>query len=86
MSDYEFESEATDQDEDVPLALARATKASKGKQQDEGGYRIRGALKVPRATTLPTQSLLHQLVQEDISLDAEYQRGRRRYTSYTSVS
>ncbi len=51
----EFEDE-----EEVPLSASTRSKASKGKTKANGepeGYRIRGALKVPRATTYTCQSL-----------------------------
>lgn len=51
----EFEDE-----EEVPLSASTRSKGSKGKTKANGepeGYRIRGALKVPRATTYTCQSL-----------------------------
>ncbi|KAI0808272.1 hypothetical protein C8Q74DRAFT_1189283 [Fomes fomentarius] len=50
---------------------------SKGKSKDEAesGYRIRGALKVPRATTYTCQSLYaDQISNQDVDLQPEYQR------------
>ncbi|TFK35139.1 hypothetical protein BDQ12DRAFT_737722 [Crucibulum laeve] len=39
-----------------------------------GGYRIRNALKVPRATTYTAQALFDQMWNCDINVDPEYQR------------
>ncbi|KAF8059847.1 hypothetical protein FPV67DRAFT_1707864 [Lyophyllum atratum] len=39
-----------------------------------GGYRIRNALKAPRATTYTAQALYDQMHSDDIKLDPEYQR------------
>ncbi|RPD52550.1 hypothetical protein L226DRAFT_541090 [Lentinus tigrinus ALCF2SS1-7] len=54
------------------------SKASKGKTKANGdsdsGYRIRGALKVPRATTYTCQSLYEQIHAQDVDLQPDYQR------------
>ncbi|KAG5635815.1 hypothetical protein H0H81_010045 [Sphagnurus paluster] len=46
----------------------------KKKQPPEGGYRIRNALKVPRASTYTAQALYDAMHSDDIKLDPEYQR------------
>ncbi|OBZ72931.1 hypothetical protein A0H81_07184 [Grifola frondosa] len=56
-----------DDEDDIPLATQRGL-------GNGDSYRIRGALKVPRATTYTTQSLYDQIISEDIGLNAEYQR------------
>ncbi|RDX50683.1 hypothetical protein OH76DRAFT_1482098 [Lentinus brumalis] len=68
----EFEDE-----EEVPLSASTRSKASKGKTKANGepeGYRIRGALKVPRATTYTCQSLYEQIHSQDVDLQPDYQR------------
>ncbi|KAI9065685.1 hypothetical protein FKP32DRAFT_459384 [Trametes sanguinea] len=72
MSDDELHSsDLTDleDEDDVPLS-ARGKKAP----SDGSGYRIQGALKVPRATTYTCQALYDQIYAGDIDLQPEYQR------------
>ncbi|TFK71182.1 hypothetical protein BDN72DRAFT_794448 [Pluteus cervinus] len=51
---------------------------SKSKKKDGksggGGYKIKNALKVPRATTYTAQSLYEQIIAGEINLEPEYQR------------
>ena len=60
MSSEDSDLTEFDDEEEVPLSTSTRSKASKGKTKAKGdseGYRIRGALKVPRATTYTCQSL-----------------------------
>ncbi|KAJ8501615.1 hypothetical protein ONZ45_g12096 [Pleurotus djamor] len=75
-------------DEDPPSDLTEISddddgdygQTSKGKgkkavkSEDADGYRIRHALKVPRATTYTAQALYEQIHNNDIDLNPEYQR------------
>ncbi|PIL32495.1 hypothetical protein GSI_05198 [Ganoderma sinense ZZ0214-1] len=71
-------SELTDIDEEEELSYGAPTKSkTKGKGKgsaSEGGYKIRGALRPPRATTYTCQSLYDQIHGQDIDLQPEYQR------------
>ena len=51
------DSELTDIDEEEEVPLSTSTSKGKSKASAESGYKIRGALKVPRATTYTCQSL-----------------------------
>ncbi|KAG6865081.1 hypothetical protein C0991_005225 [Blastosporella zonata] len=53
---------------------AGSSKNRTGRASSPGHYRIRNALKVPRATTYTTQALYDQIHNDDIKLDPEYQR------------
>ncbi|KAI0641695.1 hypothetical protein C8Q79DRAFT_286841 [Trametes meyenii] len=65
-------SDLTDLDEDDEVPLSRRSK--KRETAVDNGYKIRGALKVPRATTFTCQSLYEQISSQDIDLQPEYQR------------
>ncbi|KAM5541556.1 hypothetical protein V8D89_004746, partial [Ganoderma adspersum] len=73
-------SELTDvsDDEDVSYnAPSKSKTKGKGKGKgsaSDGNYRIRGALRPPRATTYTCQSLYDQIHGQDIDLQPEYQR------------
>ncbi|KAI0776998.1 hypothetical protein BD413DRAFT_524648 [Trametes elegans] len=73
---YSSGSELTDLDEeeDVPLSQRNKSKSKSKASGDVSGYRIQGALKVPRATTYTCQSLYEQISAQDIDLQPEYQR------------
>ncbi|KAJ7436712.1 hypothetical protein FB451DRAFT_1108693, partial [Mycena latifolia] len=85
MSSDEF-SDLTDLDElseEYDAAPAKRKGAGKGKgkggakgkgKAGGGGYRIRHALKAPRATTYSTEALYKQIHNGDIDLEPEYQR------------
>ncbi|KAI8976347.1 hypothetical protein BD414DRAFT_539340 [Trametes punicea] len=62
-----------DDDDDVALS-ARSKAKAKPKPAVDTGYRIRGALRVPRATTYTCQALYDQIYVGDIDLQPEYQR------------
>ncbi|KAG5643754.1 hypothetical protein DXG03_009689 [Asterophora parasitica] len=66
----------SDDDDYGPSRKGRAKQKAKARNRDdgEGGYRIRNALKVPRATTYTAQALYDQIHSADIKLDPEYQR------------
>ncbi|KAI0740090.1 hypothetical protein C8Q76DRAFT_706718 [Earliella scabrosa] len=68
------DSELTDIDEEEEVPLSTSTSKGKSKASAESGYKIRGALKVPRATTYTCQSLYDQISAQDIDLQPEYQR------------
>jgi hypothetical protein len=53
----------------------RGTTKGKTKGKKKGNYQIKDALKAPRATTYTAQALFDQIVNGDIDLDPEYQRG-----------
>ncbi|KAI0781688.1 hypothetical protein BC629DRAFT_578024 [Irpex lacteus] len=72
MSDFEG-SDLTDLEDETWTQNTSASQKKK-KQTDSDGYRIRGALKAPRSTTISARHLLEQLHENDIDLDAEYQR------------
>ncbi|PPR06444.1 hypothetical protein CVT24_002602, partial [Panaeolus cyanescens] len=58
-------------------STGKSAKSKKKADVGEGGsssYRIRNALKVPRATTYTAQALYDQISSADIILDPEYQR------------
>ncbi|KAI0357177.1 hypothetical protein OH77DRAFT_1422717 [Trametes cingulata] len=67
------DSDLTDIEDEEEAPLAQRSK-TKSKAASDGGYRIRGALKVPRATTYTCQALYEQISQQDIDLQPEYQR------------
>ncbi|KAJ7609239.1 hypothetical protein DFH06DRAFT_1309027 [Mycena polygramma] len=77
MYDEDF-SDLTDLDEldDEYDARPAAKKKGKGKGKAKSGdtYRIRNALKAPRATTYSTEALYKQIHNGDIDLEPEYQR------------
>ncbi|KAG6886711.1 hypothetical protein C0992_002709 [Termitomyces sp. T32_za158] len=74
-SDNEDYSDLTDLPEDEDEYRASSSKSKKKKRgSSPGGYRIRNALKVPRATTYTAQALYDQMHSDDIKLDPEYQR------------
>ncbi|CDO77833.1 hypothetical protein BN946_scf184714.g8 [Trametes cinnabarina] len=60
-----------DEEDDVPLS---AREKARAKASDDSGYMIRGALRVPRATTYTCQALYDQIYAGDIDLQPEYQR------------
>ncbi|KAH8105329.1 hypothetical protein BXZ70DRAFT_1004839 [Cristinia sonorae] len=71
------ESDLTDFDdeEEVPLSSQKSSKKKpKDAPDEDGSYRIRGALKVPRVANYTTQSLHDQVMAGDIDLNPEYQR------------
>ncbi|KXN91873.1 hypothetical protein AN958_11175 [Leucoagaricus sp. SymC.cos] len=55
----------------------RGAKKTGRKGRGKAGYIIKDALKAPRATTYTAQSLFDQILNGDIDLDPEYQRGER---------
>ncbi|EJF60922.1 hypothetical protein DICSQDRAFT_170779 [Dichomitus squalens LYAD-421 SS1] len=64
-----------DDEEDVPLSSQKTMKSkAKGKSNAQSAYRIRGALRAPRATTYTCQALYDQIHAQDIDLQPEYQR------------
>ncbi|KAI0667549.1 hypothetical protein C8Q78DRAFT_982039, partial [Trametes maxima] len=65
-------SELTDLEEEEEVPLSRRSR--KRETATESGYKIRGALRVPRATTFTCQSLFDQISMQDIDLQPEYQR------------
>ncbi|KAF9003044.1 hypothetical protein BDQ17DRAFT_1242532 [Cyathus striatus] len=75
---YEDESDLTDlTDELDETPKTKPKKPKTGAKKDTssaGGYRIRNALKVPRATTYTAQALYDQIHGADINLEPEYQR------------
>ncbi|KAF9493000.1 hypothetical protein BDN71DRAFT_1450823 [Pleurotus eryngii] len=74
-SDYSDLTDLDDFEEDADYGKGKKTKTSKtGKGAAAGGYRIRHALKVPRATTYTAQALYDQIHSSDINLEPEYQR------------
>ncbi|KAJ7084564.1 hypothetical protein B0H15DRAFT_783734, partial [Mycena belliarum] len=82
MSSDEQFSDLTDLDElseeeygSKPSKRKAAKGKGKGKvKTSSGGYRIRHALKAPRATTYSTEALYKQIHNGDIDLEPEYQR------------
>ncbi|KAJ7626513.1 hypothetical protein B0H17DRAFT_1110686 [Mycena rosella] len=68
MTEDEY-SDLTDLDE-----LSDDNGKGKGKAKPGEGYRIRHALKAPRATTYSTEALYKQIHNGDIDLEPEYQR------------
>ncbi|KAJ7846691.1 hypothetical protein B0H14DRAFT_3867637, partial [Mycena olivaceomarginata] len=75
VSDDEF-SDLTDIDElSAEYEEPQSKKKGRGKGKSKPGeYRIRGALKAPRATTYSTEALYKQIHNGDINLEPEYQR------------
>ncbi|KAG5335956.1 hypothetical protein C0989_012472 [Termitomyces sp. Mn162] len=71
-SDEEY-SDLTDLSDDEFKGSPSKSK-KKGRDSSPAGYRIRNALKVPRATTYTAQALYDQMHSDDIKLDPEYQR------------
>ncbi|KAI0739855.1 hypothetical protein C8Q80DRAFT_1274887 [Daedaleopsis nitida] len=61
-------------DEEEEETTRKTPSKGKGKAKARSNYTIRGALKVPRATTYTCQSLFDQITAEDIDLQPEYQR------------
>ncbi|KAH6894821.1 hypothetical protein BKA70DRAFT_1570624 [Coprinopsis sp. MPI-PUGE-AT-0042] len=51
-----------------------SSQQKKGKKKATATYNLRNPLKVPRATTYAAQALFDQMHNQDIDLDAEYQR------------
>ncbi|KAJ7274194.1 hypothetical protein C8J57DRAFT_1506303 [Mycena rebaudengoi] len=68
-----YSSDLTDLDEDYSSKSAKKGKG-KGASSGEGGYKIRHALKAPRATTYSTEALYKQIHSGDINLEPDYQR------------
>ncbi|KAJ7192694.1 hypothetical protein GGX14DRAFT_701320 [Mycena pura] len=71
-------SDLTDLDElseefEAPIAKKKG-KGKKKATTNPGGYRIRHALKAPRATTYSAESLYKQIHNGDINLEPDYQR------------
>ncbi|KAG6859872.1 hypothetical protein C0995_002632 [Termitomyces sp. Mi166 len=75
-SDDEAYSDLTDlSEEDDEYGGSSSKSKKKGRNSSpSGGYRIRNALKVPRATTYTAQALYDQMHGDDIKLDPDYQR------------
>ncbi|PCH34561.1 hypothetical protein WOLCODRAFT_78807 [Wolfiporia cocos MD-104 SS10] len=73
-------SDDSDFEDEVPLSQAYSSnkpapaRGRGGAGDDDGGYKIRGALKVPRPTSYTTQALFDQMVGGDIDLEPDYQR------------
>jgi len=68
---------ASDSDSGRPTKARRGAAAKKSGKKGKGksAYTIKNALKAPRATTYTAQSLFDQILNGDIDLDPEYQRG-----------
>ncbi|THH32691.1 hypothetical protein EUX98_g1542 [Antrodiella citrinella] len=75
MSSDESDLTEFEDEEDIPLSSQKSKGKGKASQDTEGGYRIKGALRVPRVANYTTQSLHDQAMGGDIDLDPEYQRG-----------
>ncbi|KAL0947905.1 hypothetical protein HGRIS_010540 [Hohenbuehelia grisea] len=68
-------SDLTDLDDDDEYKVSGSkSRKSTSKVAPGAGYRIRNALKVPRATTYTAQALYDQIHNSDIDLEPEYQR------------
>ncbi|KAI0660118.1 hypothetical protein C8Q70DRAFT_75347 [Cubamyces menziesii] len=74
MSNEQFNSgsELTDLDEEEEVPLSQQGKTRS--KAHESGFKLRGTLRVPRATTYTCQSLYEQISAQDIDLQPEYQR------------
>ncbi|KAJ6613692.1 hypothetical protein B0H10DRAFT_1804999 [Mycena sp. CBHHK59/15] len=75
-SDYSDLTDLDELDEEYSVAPARKGRG-KGKGKGKAGadgYRIRHALKPPRATTYSTEALYKQIHSSDINLEPDYQR------------
>ncbi|KAF4580786.1 hypothetical protein EYR38_003073 [Pleurotus pulmonarius] len=74
-SDYSDLTDLDDFEDDGDYGKGKKTKTNKTtKGAAPGGYRIRHALKAPRATTYTAQALYDQIHSSDINLEPEYQR------------
>ncbi|KAI0337285.1 hypothetical protein BDW22DRAFT_1383871 [Trametopsis cervina] len=78
MSDFEG-SDLTEIDDDESYAPESSTPSQKRRTKkkvddEDDSYQVRGALKAPRTTTLSARSLHDALTENEINLDAEYQR------------
>ncbi|KAF8970915.1 hypothetical protein BDZ97DRAFT_1789327 [Flammula alnicola] len=75
-SDEEYSdlTELESEEEYVGTTIKKAKKATNGATASKGGWRIKNALKVPRATTYTAQALYDQIYACDINLEPEYQR------------
>ncbi|KAI0822087.1 hypothetical protein BC628DRAFT_1459616 [Trametes gibbosa] len=69
------DSELTDIEDEEDMPLSQRGKAKTGDSSD-AGYMIKGALKVPRATTYTCHALYEQIYNGDVDLQPEYQRGK----------
>ncbi|KAI0324182.1 hypothetical protein GY45DRAFT_1263338, partial [Cubamyces sp. BRFM 1775] len=70
---FNSDSELTDLDEEEEVPLSQQGK-TRSKAQTDSGFKLRGTLRVPRATTYTCQALYEQISAQDIDLQPEYQR------------
>ncbi|KIM81490.1 hypothetical protein PILCRDRAFT_821276 [Piloderma croceum F 1598] len=71
---YDSDSDLTEDDGDYRPSISSRSKKTGAAAQKQGGYRIKGVLKVPRPTTYTTQAIYEQIISSDINLEPEYQR------------
>ncbi|KAL0572538.1 hypothetical protein V5O48_009417 [Marasmius crinis-equi] len=69
------ESILTDLEDELEDDEDEVSATQKGRKRSGGAYKLRNALKPPRATTYTAQALYQQIHNGDIELDPEYQRG-----------